>query len=130
MINAKFTLQTGASPDGLRFQVEDEISGLPLAEFKLTPEQIWDIVRGGFTHVEGTRTEHLDHVGKTMVVDTVSYSHDQLDAASIDYGDHPQHALYLAQRTFPNWDTYLASRMGGGHGGVKVVMRKWVDPSA
>ena len=125
MIETTLRVETGSGPDGIRVDIIDEKSGMSLATFKLDPGQVFDFVRGSSVEIQGQLIDSLDRVGKTMVVETVSYNRDQL--TGVDYGAQESYAASLAREAYPGWETYSGRRTGGGYGGVKVVMRKWVD---
>jgi hypothetical protein len=116
-------IQTGRGEGDLRFYVKDQTSGVLLAGFVLSPEQIWRMLGGGQIDIEATTTNHFERVGKTMVTESVVYDRNDLKASTYDQMEADAEQLARADR--PGWDEYSARRLGGGLGGIRVVMRRW-----
>lgn len=129
MTTNKLRLESSSSSDGLRITVQDDASGQQIVTFRLTPEQAWKLVSGSFQRAEGQviDPEYFDRIGKQMTNDSIRLTHEDLKDSS--YGDMLEDAEFLARTRYPDWDTYSASRMGGGSGSVRVVMRKWREDS-
>lgn len=123
MIERKITIESGANGDGLRLNIKDGESGLSFAEVRLTPEQIWTMVRGGHMELTAEGTEHLDRFGKAMVHETFEVPDEVLDGS----GWGPE-ALKLADSwtrvEHPGWDSYSARRTNQGT--ILVIARKYV----
>jgi hypothetical protein len=116
-------IESGQNQDGLNIRVEDTISGVTMVRFRLNPEQLWDMLKGGSVRLEGEIASQLDRIGKQMINDSIIYSRAELNG--IPYAEQLECAERLARQTQPDWDTYSARRQGGGSSGVLVVMRRW-----
>lgn len=115
------TVHSGRGTDGLTLTIEDETSGMVLARVRLDPGQMWQLLGGGYIHVDGEHTNHFDRVGKTMQNDTEVYTGQQLSASS--YDQMVEDAEQAARADRPGWDSYNGRRNNSG--GVVVVLRKW-----
>ena len=123
MRKTNLRLETGRATDCITVRVEDEISGTTIVSFTLDPEQTFALLGGTSQHIDGQITEHFDRVGKTMRVDSVVYTQQDLRASTYDQAEGDAEQLARADR--PGWDTYSAHRRGGGYGAVQVTMRRW-----
>jgi hypothetical protein len=122
MPNRRFYLQSGSGSDGLHLHIEDDVSGVTLADIQLTAEQTWSLLRGGTMHVDGKQTDHLERVGKQMVNESLSVPGSLI--RDVEYGDRVKVGEQWARETAPGWDTYEARRTNTG--GVSVIVRKWI----
>ena len=109
---------------GVRLSIEDRASGVNLVEVNLTPQQVFDLVRGMHQEVEGEITPHLDRIGKTMEHDTVT-----VPAEITRYWPRfgviaEKRAQDWAMEHAPGWETYTARR--NNVGAVNVAVRRWV----
>ena len=123
MRKTKLTISSGRGNDWLRVTVEDEISGMAIVRFDLSPGDFWSFAGGAYLTIDGEITEHFDRVGKAMRTDRVVYTRDDLKSSTYDQQLNDAKAMARADR--PGWDTYSAQRRGGGYGGVQVTMRRW-----
>lgn len=113
---------SGVNTDGLRLQIEDESSATLLAEINLTPELIWELLRGGTFKRHAQTASDLSNVGKTMEVEFIDVPKDKL--SHVSYDEHLDAARAWAKFYHPGWESYFARRNSGGR--VTVVARKWV----
>lgn len=117
------TIQSGRSQESLQITVEDSISGQPLVNFTLDPDQIWQILGGGYVYLNGDiiAPKHMHRLGKTMVVDSVVYDRKALSAST--YDQQLDDAEQLARADRPGWETYSPRRTNTGV--VHVTLRRW-----
>lgn len=127
MTTRTFRVDSGAGEDGLRLGVQDAASGEMLAQIQLSPEDLWRLLKGGSIQIDGRSTDHLDRIGKRMMVDTVNVPRDITDTVSSRDRDREgrlKAAVDWASVTHPNWDAYQAHHTNTGT--VRIVLRKWV----
>lgn len=127
MTDRTFRVQTGHwhSNDGTRgmsLEILDELSNVPLASLRLTPEQAYDLGRGSTFTVEGSHGE-LGRVGKTMVNNVLNTPAGLL--VNVHHSKLTDVGRAWAVKNFPGWDVYEARRNNSG--GVTIVTRKWVS---
>lgn len=118
-----FVVQSGSGPDGLRITIEDESSGQTVALLNLTPEQAYNLMRGSSMTLTGKQTDRLDRIGKRMVNEAMEVPGSLL--LEVEYGERVSVGEEWARGIAPDWDVYEARRTNTG--GVRVVVRKWVD---
>lgn len=122
------TIQSGSNQDGLRVTVIDEVSRTVLAEFKLTPGEVFELVKGGVVNVEGKIGNDLDRVGKLMLNDSVEVPRAITDPLTMNQEARLMTGTDWARAGHPGWDTY--SPRFTNRGTVIVTMRKWIDNPA
>jgi hypothetical protein len=115
-------VETGRGTDDLRVYIKDRSSGVMLAGFTLSPEQIRTMLGGGHVDVDkAVMTGHFERVGKTMETETIIVTRDQLKSSTYDQMITDGEQLVRADR--PGWDEYDGRRQNTGH--IMVVMRRW-----
>lgn len=128
MPKATFQIETGANSDGLNFRVRDEPSGMTLASFRLSSDEIWQLLRNGHITIGGEVSSHFERVGKTMISEVFAVPKDELTGISFNdreaYGD----AWAEANLSGQGWEQFTSSRTNSA--GIRVVARKWVDQAA
>jgi hypothetical protein len=122
MTTRKIQIDTGRSRDSLSVRIADETSGETLAAFRLDQEQFFTMTGGGSLHLDAAMTDHLDRVGKTMVVDSEEVEARDLRAST--YDQRVNDAVELVRADRPGWDEYSGRRTN--RASVLVTMRKWV----
>lgn len=128
MTDRTFQIQSGHwhsndGTHGMSLTIRDEVSGVTMASFQLTPEQSYDMMRGSTFTVEGHHGNRLDWVGKRMVNE--SHAVPSYVLKDVHYSELADVGKAWAEATLPGWDAYEARRNNSG--GVTVVTRKWVE---
>lgn len=127
MTTRTFALESGTSEDGLRLIISDETSCEVVAHVQLDPTQIFTLMKGGSIKVDGRMSDHLDRVGKTLVVEQVDVPREITDGINFRDRDAKLHAGKVwAEGNHPGWDTYSPRHTNTAT--VRVVLRKWVSP--
>jgi hypothetical protein len=119
----KLRIASGVNQDGVRVEIIDDVSSTRLAEFKLDPEQIWAILRGGVVNVEGEITKFPDRIGKRMFVESFVVPKEVL-GRTFDRDAKIQLGHDYVKANYPGWDTYSARATSTG---VTVVTRRWEE---
>lgn len=131
MTNATFTVQMGRTSsnrgdDTMHVRIEDEVSGMQLAEFQLTAEQFLKLVGGSVvSHIPGERTPFVDRLGKRMEHASVNvpvevtqgfYKQDECRALVEEWAN--------ARPDLSDWDSL---ELRSTNQGWKVIARRWVE---
>jgi hypothetical protein len=126
MPDNSFRVESGANRDGLRITIHDNASHEVVAYMQLDNDETLSLLRGGSFQVDGRITARLDRVGKIMMNDQVEVPRSVLN--DFGYNDRDaklQAAEQWARENTKDWEQFEPRHTNTG--GVKVVMRKWVE---
>lgn len=99
-----------------------------LAKVRLTPSQAWRLFGGTVLTVDGVVSPRLDRVGKVMETGVCEVTSAELAHLALDPDVRMAHAVEVAKQFKPGWESYEPRRKN--HGGIDVVLRRWVDEKA